>query len=377
LYNLGSPMGSFGTPGYEQYSNLALIQIVSVTGLWGLTFLVNWCGPVINWAWERSFTWMEVRGGLLAFAAVVGCVLAFGGLRLALAQLDPGTVRVHSFSPQLDIPDEEPDMATDLEGFRRMAQALNQALVDGSVREARQGAQIVLWAEMAGGGVEEDANALIARAQEVAQQEGIYLVMGLRIHYPGQDRPWENKLVMIDPSGKVVIDHDKYGATLLYGMMGAGEAKQGTFTVKTADSPYGILSGVVCWDADFPITMRQAGKQRSDIMFVGIGDPDGPMGVLHAQQHVFRAIENGFSLVRHDNHTSWSLATDPYGRIIAQVDLGTASEWTMVAQVPTHGVFTLYSVVGDLFGWLAVIGFVGMAGWAILRRPTFQTKAAD
>jgi len=30
--------------------------------------------------------------------------------------------------------------------------------------------------------------------------------------------------------------------------------------------------------------------------------------------------------------------------------------------------FTLYPVIGDLFAWLAVVGFVIMAGWAILRR---------
>jgi apolipoprotein N-acyltransferase len=55
LYNLVSPMGSWGTVGYEQYYNLVLIQLVSVTGLWGLTLLVNWLGPVVNWAWEQSF----------------------------------------------------------------------------------------------------------------------------------------------------------------------------------------------------------------------------------------------------------------------------------------------------------------------------------
>ena len=67
LYNLLSPMGSFGTPGYEQFTNLALIQLVSVTGIWGLILLVGWCGPVINWAWERSFNWSRIWQGLAVF----------------------------------------------------------------------------------------------------------------------------------------------------------------------------------------------------------------------------------------------------------------------------------------------------------------------
>lgn len=44
-----------------------------------------------------------------------------------------------------------------------------------------------------------------------------------------------------------------------------------------------------------------------------------------------------------------------------------ASEWVMVAQVPTQGVFTVYSVIGDLLGWPAVLGFLAMAVWGVIR----------
>jgi apolipoprotein N-acyltransferase len=378
LYNLNSPIGSFGTPGYEQFSNLALVQLVSITGLWGLTFLVSWCGSVINWIWERSFVWAEVRRGLLIFAGIVGIVLLFGSLRLALGRPPAGTVRVHGFSREKDQKVEFGDMATDMAGFRRASQAQNDLLIEGTLREAQRGAQIVLWSEMAAGGVEEDVNALIARARQVASQEGIYLVMGIKNLYPGQDRPWENKLVVIDPSGEVIIDHDKYGATLLYSMMGDGEALQGEYTLKTASTPYGILTGVVCWDADFPATMRQAGKSNADILFVANGDPEGATatGQLHALQHIFRAIENGVSLVRQDGHSGLSVATDPYGRTLALVDLANTSQRVMVAQVPTRGVFTLYSMIGDLFGWLAVFGFVFIAGWAIYQARKTNAEAS-
>jgi apolipoprotein N-acyltransferase len=43
-----------------------------------------------------------------------------------------------------------------------------------------------------------------------------------------------------------------------------------------------------------------------------------------------------------------------------------ASERVMVAQVPTQGVSTIYSAIGDLFGWLAVVGFVGILIWAVV-----------
>lgn len=361
LYNLVSPIGSFGTIGYEQYSNLALTQLLSVTGIWGLTFLVSWFGSVVNWAWERSFTWTEVRRGLLTFAGVLGLVFIFGNLRLVFAHPQAGTVRIHSFTPELELYREEPDVETNREAYRSVTQAQNDALIAGTVRQARRGAQIVLWPEMAGGGVEEDANALIARGQEVAQQEDIYLVMGMGFVFPDEERQSENRLIVIAPSGEIVINHLKYGATFLQDLL------PGEGVLQTADTPYGTLSGVICWDADFPITLNQAGRKNVDILFVPVGEPLVATAQIRAQQHIFRAIENGVSLARHDFRRGFSIATDPYGRILASTNVLTANERVMVAQVPTQGVFTVYSVIGDLFGWLAVVGFVIVAIWAVIR----------
>jgi len=159
LYNLVSPMGSFGTVGYEQYSNQGLTQLVSITGLWGLTFLVSWFGPVVNWAWERSFNWLEVRRGLLVFTAILSVVLVFGSLRLSFAHLESGTVQVHGFSLTDEFYDgADNDIAT---------KEINDSYIQGTLREASRGAQIVVWPEMAVGGTMEQANAVLARAQSM------------------------------------------------------------------------------------------------------------------------------------------------------------------------------------------------------------------
>ena len=89
---------------------------------------------------------------------------------------------------------------------------------------------------------------------------------------------------------------------------------------------------------------------------------------------ILRAIENGVSLVRvGDNELS--VITDPYGRVLASMDFFTAGERVIVAQVPTQGVFTIYSVIGDLVGWLSVAGLVVMIGWVILSRRTASPVA--
>jgi len=126
--------------------------------------------------------------------------------------------------------------------------------------------------------------------------------------------------------------------------------------LRTAETPFGTISGVICWDTNFHAVVHQAGRNGTDILlspsleFRAI-DP------MHAQMATFRAIENGVSIVRQADN-GLSIATDPFGRTLAAVDHFATDDRVMVAQVPSKGVFTLYSVIGDLFGWLAVAGFV-------------------
>jgi hypothetical protein len=48
----------------------------------------------------------------------------------------------------------------------------------------------------------------------------------------------------------------------------------------------------------------------------------------------------------------------------------------MSVQVPTQGVFTIYPIIGDLFGWLSVVGFMVFTGWGIFqRRQSRNTEA--
>jgi apolipoprotein N-acyltransferase len=227
-----------------------------------------------------------------------------------------------------------------------------------TIREVRAGAQLVLWPEGAGFGLEEDEAALIARGKEVAAQEGMYLAMPLVTIYEDPNRLSENKLIIVDPAGDIMLEHLKYGGTLVEG------SRTGDGVLRTSKSPFGTISGVICWDADFPTTIRQAGRNGTDILLVPSNDWR-EVDPMHTQMAVFRSIENGVSLVRQASN-GLSIATDPYGRVLAAMDHFAASERVMVAQVPTQGMSTIYPVIGDLFGWLAVVGLVGILIWAVV-----------
>jgi apolipoprotein N-acyltransferase len=90
---------------------------------------------------------------------------------------------------------------------------------------------------------------------------------------------------------------------------------------------------------------------------------------------IFRAIENGVSLVRPTGN-GISLAVDDLGRLRAyNADYFVAGKHTMITTVPIQGRPTLYSRIGDTFAYLCVVGLIVLSGLAFFRRwPRFAPK---
>ena len=105
LGTLGSPFGTAGSTAYSQYGSLPLMQLVSVTGIWGLTFLVSWLAPVVNQAWESGWSASAVKVPAVLLVAAITAALLFGGARLAFAAPGAETVRVAALAPDRELSD--------------------------------------------------------------------------------------------------------------------------------------------------------------------------------------------------------------------------------------------------------------------------------
>jgi apolipoprotein N-acyltransferase len=116
------------------------------------------------------------------------------------------------------------------------------------------------------------------------------------------------------------------------------------------------MAAAICYDADFPEFIRQAGQAHADVLIVPANEWKAIKNI-HVQMAAFRAIENGVSLVR-PAASGLSSAFDPWGRVLAVGDFFAAGDRTVTAQVPLGGVGTLYARTGDLFAWLCVTGVV-------------------
>jgi apolipoprotein N-acyltransferase len=385
------PFGSYNSIAYTQFGNLPLMQLASVTGIWGITFLITWFAAVVNWAWERRFAWPEVRRGGFLYTAILTAVLLGGGARLAFFPPQASTVRIAGLSASqaavAAFKQQLPSNTLDLlisgkanQADRALARSafaiIDNDLFKRSQQEAGAGAKIVVWPESSPTGaaiLQEDQPALLEKAGALAKQEGVYLDMGLAVFLNETSKPpfAMDEAVLIDPAGNVVWTYEKtHPAPGDEGLFIPGDGK-----VPVVDSPYGRLANVICFDLDFPATVRQAGQAGADVL-LGPSDDWQAIDPAHTQKAIFRAVENGFSLVRQVSK-GLSMAVDYQGRVLAASDYFTTDQQVMVAYVPVHGVRTIYATIGDLFAWLCILGLAVFAGMAIIQSRRRRVSPAS
>jgi apolipoprotein N-acyltransferase len=126
------------------------------------------------------------------------------------------------------------------------------------------------------------------------------------------------------------------------------------------------MSAGICYETYYPALIRQAGKIGANILFA----PSNDVPPFHSSASIMatcRAIENGFSMVRPAGR-GISLITDYEGRVLGSQDYFTNKSGIMITTIPTRGVRTIYSRIGDVFAYLCVAGLVLLAGWALIRR---------
>jgi apolipoprotein N-acyltransferase len=353
-----NPVGDWGTSGFTQYGNLPLMQLASVTGMLGITFLMGWFASIMNWVWENRSQISVTRWGLAAFGVVFALVFIYGFLRLNLSSSNE-TIRVAGITAQ-------PWRGSSMEELIQQIPSLREAYFNATVREAQAGAKVVIWPEISGAGPDSDEASLITRAQEVAHQNGIYLALPLYTFYPDTGQKSENKLLIIDPTGTIVLEHLKYGGNIFEGTL------KGDGDLQAVTTPFSVLSGVICYDMDYPAVIQQTGQNGTGLLLVPSKDWR-EIDPAHSHMAVFHAIENGMSIVRQVD-TGLSIAVDPYGHVLAQTDYFSATDRTMVAQVPTQHVETIYTSFGHWFGWICLLGFLFIVTYSVVHASIKRRK---
>ena len=362
-----TPLGSGMADSATQLGAPAVAQLASLTGIWGIGFLIGWTASVVNTLWEARGELARVRGLAGAWILVVAAVLVYGGTRAALARPSSATVRVGSVA--VGHPRDYwawIDQGTPRElvsGFTAELAGIEDALFSQSERAAAAGAKVIFWSEGNGVIPGDQEQAFKDRAAAFAKSHGVYFAPAVVVLHYGSTLS-DNKLLMFAPDGSLAYTYVKTMSWYPTGSDGV---------LKTVDTPYGRIGSAICFDMDFPGFIHRFGALRTDIVIVPAFDRPR-IRPYHTEVGLMRGIENGFSVVRQTNEGT-SMAIDASGRILAQQDFYATPDGLMLADVPTKRLPTLYAVAGEWFAWagIALAAALIIAG-IVARRPARPSR---
>ena len=394
--------------GVSQVAHLPLIQIASVTGVFGVSFLLVWvsagallAGARCHQAWcERALIisprhpgpgWG--RGGVVGFGigrllpelalpglAVAG-VLAHGSARLLEPTSPTRTLRVALVQPAIPQrlifdPDESSRRFTDLLELTDLALATRPDLL--------------VWPESALPSVSEED---YRRLYERIRTGGAWMVFGADDTAPNPRQPgghdWFNAAFLLDPTGALQGAYHKQQLVIFgeYVPLArwlpwledltpvAASFTRGAGPVSfQLTEPRATFAPLICYEDVFPRVARRAMTPDTDFLLNLTNDAwfgETAEHWQHLANATFRAVENGVALVRCANNgiSGWVTArgvwrdlafgpgTRVYDRGFKPVDIPLRP----VGQLPT-----CYTRHGDVFGWACSIAGSLLAGIAFL-----------
>jgi apolipoprotein N-acyltransferase len=109
----------------------------------------------------------------------------------------------------------------------------------------------------------------------------------------------------------------------------------------------------ICKDLDFTNPARGYGRADVGLMLAPAWDFRVD-GFYHGHMAVMRAVEDGFSLARAARRGLLTVA-DNRGAVVAEIASDTAPFATVLATVATGHSGTLFLLLGDWFGWCAIV----------------------
>ena len=379
LMSLSRLINSTGSLAYSQHTNLALLQVISVTGMWGITFLITWCGSTMNALWEHGFDWRPVKAQVITFIVVLLALIGFGSVRLAFAAPAAPTVQVATitmdsavtsgFDKIIGVNFNQSNDSERAAARPKFERTVNQLLARTEMA-LRGGAKIVGWQEGSATVLEEDKQSTLDRVTALAKQYDAYIEVSIGLLTRTKSQFFiRNQSILVGNNGAILWTYDKaypvFPVEAYVVIAGPGK-------LPIVDSPYGRLSTAICNDMHFMPLLRQAGQMGVDILISPYHDVH-PFETEDAVVATYRAIENGFSLVR-PTGAGFSTVVDYEGHMLGSQNYFTSADGIMITSAPTHGVRTIYSRIGDLFAYLCAAGLVFLSAWAFIHRK--ESKAA-
>ena len=369
--------------GYAASGNLALLQLASVAGIYGLSFVVAVYNAVVVWLIGCLVGWLPRRRGQTN-SHLPGAVLAgFTVLLLAVALIGPRFVPTAQASQVAHLVQTDLPQSMEYPANWDALHAGDMSELDRiSIAAGQKDHGLVVWPEVPAPLSLSQAD-FARRAQEIARNSQSDFLLGVIGWEPGADGRLAayNSAALLDPQGREEFHYDKihlvpfseyvpwrdffWFAQNLTGL--AGDFRSGT-RYAVGNLPGGRFSVFICYEAVFPNDVRQFVLDGANLL-INISN-DGWFGrssapAQHLQMARVRAVEHRRWLLR-DTNNGYTVSVDPYGRVVARLPVDVRAE--LDASYAFRSDITFYTRWGDWLPEICSIVSFGLLFVALLRR---------
>lgn len=355
--------------GYPASANLGLLQVTTVTGVYGLSFLVAAFNSLIAWADVGRRPGPQRRVTILMAATAAIFIVMIVGSRI-VPQASP---RHYARAVQPNFP-EAPEYPPDW--FPRHAADLDD-IEKLSLEPTAQQPDLLVWPEAPAPFSFEDPQ-FAQRASALAKRVQHPFLAGVIEWKPMTDSSGQNphtvmapynSAILLDPQGRLVFTYDKVHLVpfgeyepfpLIHRVVASVSSEVGGFRKGTkyavGQLPGGLKFGTfICYEAIYPGEVRRFAANGAEL-YINISN-DGWFGrSAAADQHLrmarVRAVENRRWLLRVTNN-GYTVSVDPYGRIISTIPADVRGAADLPYDFRTDQ--TIYTRFGDWFAWLCVL----------------------
>jgi len=344
-------IATWGFVNYTLWSQAWLIQPVSIFGIYGLSMLIMFInygiGQFSLGQFDRFFQLDDVpsipRDSTYRKLVWIGAAALFWvGLSLIIyisRPDNPETIRVAAVQPGItEVSFQNPDMNHN-ERF--------DIIVEQTSEAASRGAEIIVWSELFL--PFDPKEEFTTQLKSLAAETDAYLILPYGVF---EEEGLRNESIILAPNGEFSDLYAKAHPVLF-----AGEPyglNVGTFPV--FETPIGTLAMMICYDLNYTDIARKIAKKGAQIIAAPASDWSG----IAEKQNihlVFRAIETRTAIINAEKAFD-SAIVDPYGHILEETISTHPEKALLVTDLPISSTNTLYQILGDWIGWLALAGML-------------------
>jgi apolipoprotein N-acyltransferase len=335
LNNVTSPHGTFPNLGYSQMDFLPLVQVASLTGIWGIGFCLLLLPATVAAVSSGQGSVHQRKRLAFAVGLFLAALLGYGGWRLMATPTAGRSVKVGLMATGFGSTFPHDDGA---------ALALLRDYAGRSEAMAGQGIDVIVLPEKIALLSDNATSLADAFFTDAASQAGASVVVGLD---RGTVSKRLNEARLYASDGTLAATYAKH-----HMVPGFEDADQPGTTITVLDRPTGVWGMQICKDMDFPALSREYGAKGVGLLLVPAWDFTLDAW-LHGRMAVLRGVESGFTIARAAKQGLLTVSDDR-GRILAQQDAATVPFASLIALAPVRHDDTLYVRFGDWFAWLNV-----------------------